>query len=60
MYYLGGVLTPYGQHQDAERFDVKTGTSETNGHAFSQARFTPKGVQWIAGIWAARQLEMAA
>jgi phage antirepressor YoqD-like protein len=60
MYYLGGVLTPYSQHQDAERFDVKTGKSETNGHAFSQARFTPKGVQWIAGIWAARQLEMAA
>jgi phage antirepressor YoqD-like protein len=60
MYYLGGVLTPYSQHQDAERFDVKTGTSETNGHAFSQARFTPKGVQWIAGIWAARQMELAA
>ena len=51
MYYLGGVLAPYSQHQDAGRFEVKTGTSETNGHAFSQARFTAKGVQWIAGIW---------
>ena len=60
MYYLGGVMTPYSQHQDAGRFEVKTGTSETNGHAFSQARFTAKGVQWIAGILAAYQLEVAA
>ena len=57
MYYLGGVLTPYKPHQDAGRFEVKTGTSEHNGHAFSQARFTAKGVQWVAGLWAARQLE---
>ena len=60
MYYLGGVLTPYSQHQDAGRFEMKTGTSETNGHAFSQARFTPKGVQWVAGLWAAYQIEVAA
>ena len=60
MYYLGGVLTPYSQHQVAGRFEVKTGTSETNGHAFSQARFTPKGVQWVAGLWAAYQIEVVA
>lgn len=60
MYYLGGVLTPYSQHQEAGRFEVKTGTSETNGHAFSQARFTPKGVQWVAGLWAAYQIEVVA
>lgn len=60
MYYLGGVLTPYSQHQEAGRFEVKTGTSETNGHAFSQSRFTPKGVQWVAGLWAAYQIEVAA
>ena len=60
MYYLGGVLTPYSQHQEAGRFEVKTGTSETNGHAFSQARFTAKGVQWVAGLWAAYQIEVAA
>lgn len=59
MYYLGGVLTPYSQHQEAGRFEVKTGTSETNGHAFSQSRFTPKGVQWVAGLWAAYQIEVA-
>ena len=60
MYYLGGVLTPYSQHQEAGRFEVKTGTSETNGHAFSQSRFTAKGVQWVAGLWAAYQIEEAA
>ena len=60
MYYLGGVLTPYSQHQEAGRFEVKTGTSETNGHAFSQSRFTAKGVQWVAGLWAAYQIEVAA
>ena len=60
LYYLGGVLTPYSQHQESGRFEVKTGTSETNGHAFSQARFTPKGVQWVAGLWAAYQIEVAA
>lgn len=57
MYYLGGVLTPYSQHQDADRFEVKTGTSENSGHAFSQARFTPKGVQWVAGLWSIHQME---
>lgn len=60
MYYLGGVLTPYSQHQEAGRFEVKTGTSETNGHTFSQSRFTAKGVQWVAGLWAAYQIEVAA
>lgn len=60
MYYLSGTLTPYQQHIDAGRFQVKTGTSERNQHAFTQARFTPKGLQWVAGLWAAYQLEVAA
>lgn len=60
MYYLGGVLTPYQQHIDAGRFEVKTGTSERNQHAFTQARFTAKGMQWVAGLWAAHQMEAAA
>ncbi len=51
MYRLGGVLTPHRQHLDAERFEVHTGTSESR-HVFSQARFTVKGVKWIAGLWA--------
>lgn len=52
MYRLGGVLTPRHQHIDAGRFEVKTGTSNTSNHAFSQARFTAKGVKWIGGLWA--------
>ena len=43
MYRLGGALTPRHQHIDAGRFEVKTGTSTTSNHAFSQARFTAKG-----------------
>lgn len=60
MYRLNGALTPYQNHIDAGRFEVKTGTSERNSHAFAQARFTPKGVEWIAGLWAARTAKEAA
>jgi len=60
MYRLNGVMTPYQNHIDAGRFEVKTGTSERNNHAFAQARFTPKGVQWIAGLWASRSMQEAA
>ncbi|WKN20842.1 phage antirepressor KilAC domain-containing protein [Azotobacter vinelandii] len=60
MYYLGGVLTPYQPHIDAGRFEMKTGTSERNSHAFTQSRFTPKGIQWIAGLWASYEMESAA
>ncbi|TKI01794.1 phage regulatory protein/antirepressor Ant [Martelella alba] len=52
MYRLNNVLTPHHQHTDAGRFEVKTGTTNTSNYAFSQARFTPKGVKWIAGLWA--------
>jgi phage antirepressor YoqD-like protein len=52
MYRLGGTLAPHHQHTAAGRFEVKTGTSEISNHAFSQARFTAKGVEWIAGLWA--------
>jgi phage antirepressor YoqD-like protein len=52
VYRLDGTLAPYHQHIDAGRFEVKTGTSEVNNHAYSQARFTPKGVKWVAGLWA--------
>lgn len=57
MYYLGGSLTPKAQHIDAGRFEMRTGTSERNDHAFTQSKFTPKGVQWIAGLWAAHCME---
>lgn len=60
MYRLNGVMTPYQNHIDAGRFEVKTGTSERNNHAFAQARFTPKGVQWVAGLWASHSMQEAA
>lgn len=53
LYRLGGTLTPRHRHIALGRFEVKTGTSSENNHAFSQARFTAKGVQWIGGLWAA-------
>jgi phage antirepressor YoqD-like protein len=51
MYRLGGTLTPHHQHIVLGRFEVKTGTSLTSNHAFSQARFTAKGVKWVSGLW---------
>jgi len=51
MYKLGGEWTPYQQHIDAGRFVVKTGVSESD-HAYNHAKFTPKGIEWIAAQWA--------
>lgn len=58
MYRLGGAWTAYQNHIDAGRFEVKTGTA--NDRAYSQAKFTAKGVEWIAGEWAKYQLRSAA
>lgn len=57
MYRLAGELTPHAQHIDAGRFCVKAGTAQTTGHAYNAARFTPKGVTWVAGEWAKWQLK---
>ncbi|KMK08161.1 antirepressor [Pluralibacter gergoviae] len=51
MYRLNNVLTPYHQHIEAGRFEVKTGTTNASNYAFSQSRFTAKGVRWIGGLW---------
>lgn len=58
MYRLGGQLTPYQNHIDAGRFTVKTGEAD-NGHAFTQARFTTKGVTYVAGLIAEYKLSAA-
>ncbi|AVV37809.1 phage antirepressor KilAC domain-containing protein [Pantoea vagans] len=50
MYRLNGVLTPYSQHIEAGRFEVRTGTTTESNYMFSQSRFTAKGVQWIGGL----------
>ena len=59
LYRLGGVLTPYQNHIEAGRFSMKTGVSEQTEHAFAQARFTPKGVEWIAGLWGKHKAALA-
>lgn len=63
MYRLAGVLTPKAQHMGTGRFVVKAGTAEHGGdssHAYNQAKFTPKGVTWIAGEWGKRNAALAA
>ncbi|WP_244634661.1 phage antirepressor KilAC domain-containing protein [Erwinia aphidicola] len=50
MYPLAGKLTPYASHKEAGRFTLKTGESLSSGHAFTQVKFTPKGVQWLAKL----------
>jgi len=57
MYRLNGALTPHAHHMDAGRFCVKAGTAQ-NKHAFNAARFTTKGVTWIAGEWAKHQVAL--
>jgi len=52
IYRQDGQFTPYSTHTSAGRFEMKTGTNPNNQHAFRQARFTPKGIQWVAGLWA--------
>ncbi|MBL5932274.1 phage antirepressor KilAC domain-containing protein [Lelliottia amnigena] len=44
-------LLPHALRQREGLFSVKTGTSDY-GHAFTQTRVTPKGVQWIAQRYA--------
>jgi len=57
MYRLNGALTPHAHHMAADRFCVKAGTAQNN-HAFNSARFTTKGVTWIAGEWAKHQVAL--
>lgn len=52
MYRLGGKMMPKAPHLVTGRFEVKAGIDEETGHAFNQAKFTPKGITWVAGEWA--------
>lgn len=56
MYRLAGALTPYAQHLDTGRFAVLQ-VIDNSGCARSQAKFTPRGVEWVAGEWAKYQLK---
>lgn len=51
MYKLGGEWMPYQCHADAGRFEVKGGVAD-NDHVYNSALFTPKGINWVAGLWA--------
>lgn len=57
MYQLGGDWVPYAQHIEAGRFETKTGLAkhDSGTHAFTQAKFTPKGVAWISELWGKHQ-----
>lgn len=59
MYKLGGEWVPYAYHIDCGYFEVRTGTAEVSGHAFNSARFTPKGIAWVAAAWAKYQIKDA-
>lgn len=61
MYRLAGVLTPYAEHIEAGRFEVKAGVADhgDSSHAYSQVKMTPKGVEWLAGELAKHNARMA-
>jgi phage antirepressor YoqD-like protein len=48
MYRLSGKLTSHSEHLDAGRFVARAGVAK-NEHAFTECRFTAKGVEWVAG-----------
>ena len=51
LFRLSGNLLPHALRQREGLFSVKTGTSDF-GHAYTQTRVTPRGVQWIADRYA--------
>ncbi|MGM1190505.1 phage antirepressor KilAC domain-containing protein [Serratia liquefaciens] len=52
LFRQSGNLLPYASHHHSGNFTVKTGTAEQSGHAFTQTRVTPRGIQWIAERYA--------
>lgn len=54
MYRLSGRLTAHSGHIDAGRFVPRAGVAK-NDHAFTECRFTAKGVEWVAGEIAKRK-----
>jgi len=48
MYRLSGKLAAHSCHIDAGRFVARAGVAK-NDHAFTECRFTAKGVEWVAG-----------
>ena len=48
MYRLSGKLTAHSEQIDAGRFMARAGVAK-NDHAYTECRFTAKGVEWVAG-----------
>ena len=58
MYRLNKKLTAYSVHVDAGRFVSRAGVGK-NEHAFTESRFTAKGLQWVSGEIAKKRTEIA-
>lgn len=58
MYRLNKKLTAYSVHVDAGRFVSRAGVGK-NDHAFTESRFTAKGLQWVSGEIAKKRTEIA-
>ncbi|BDB69076.1 hypothetical protein Cthiooxydans_14880 [Comamonas thiooxydans] len=58
MYRLANEWTAYQHHIEAGRFVVRAGVATANDHAFNTTKFTPKGVEWIAGLWSQHQVRL--
>ncbi|MEN2432158.1 phage antirepressor KilAC domain-containing protein [Comamonas sp. F1-6] len=58
MYRLANEWTAYQNHIEAGRFVVRAGVATANDHAFNTTKFTPKGVEWIAGLWSQHQVRL--
>ena len=54
-------LTPKADHIHNGRFEAKTGTAEhgETSHAYVHYKFTPKGVEWVAGLWGQHKARLA-
>lgn len=59
MYRLGNEWTAYQNHIEAGRFVVRAGVATANDHAFNTTKFTPKGVEWVAGLWGSHKARLA-
>jgi phage antirepressor YoqD-like protein len=55
MYRLSGKLTAHSCHIDSGRFVARAGVAQ-NDHSYTECRFTAKGVEWVAGEIAKRQV----
>lgn len=56
LFRQSGNLLPHALRQREGLFTVKTGTSDF-GHAYTQTRVTPRGVEWIAQRYASELME---